>query len=318
MSSSSAQKHFGKIAFTNHLMFNAVLTENEDLCIRLIEAVLEKHVESVEFLEDEASIQPELDARGARLDVLALVDGEYVDIEMQVGIEPQIARRCRFYHSAIATRYMPRSRGYESVPRSFVIFICLSDPLGAGLPRYKLSTSCENDPSVRIDDGAETIILNASAWEQEKNPEVSGLLQYALTGSSEGSLARDIAEAVEGKNLDRKWVRASMGVMSYEHEFLVLNNELERKRAEVEAAQAQVEAAQAKAGAAQAEAEAAQAEAEAARAEAKAARDEADAQQAIQKLSKKLHEQGRIDEYIAALDDAQLMDTLLREFGLAK
>lgn len=310
MSNSSAQKAFGKIAFTNHLMFNAVLTENEDLCIRLIEAILERHVESVEYLEDETSIQPELDGRGARLDVLALVDGEYVDIEMQVGIEPQIERRCRFYHSAIATRYMPKSRGYESVPRSCIIFICLSDPLGAGLPRYKLSTACENDPSVRIDDGAETIILNAGAWEQENNSEVSGLLQYALTGSSEGSLARDIADAVEEKNLDRKWVRASMGVMTYEHEFLVLNNELERKRAEVEAAQAQVEAARSQAEAAQAEAEAAQAEAEAARAEANAG-------QVIQQLSKLLHRQGRIDEYIAALDDAQLMDSLLKEFDLA-
>lgn len=332
MSSTSSQKVTGKIAFTNHLMFNAVLTENENLCIRLIEAVLEKHVESVEYLEDETSIQPELDARGARLDVLALVDGEYVDIEMQVGIEPQIERRCRFYHSAIATRYMPKSRGYESVPRSCVIFLCLSDPLGAGLPRYRLSTTCVNAPSIRIDDGAETVILNASAWEQEENPEVSGLLQYALTGSSEGSLAKDIAGAVEEKNLDRKWVRATMGVMSYEHEFLVLNNELERKRAEVEAVQAEVEAAQAEVEAAQAEVEAAQAEveearaeavaaqtqAEAARAEARAARDEADAKQAVQQLSKLLHKQGRIDEYIAALDDEQLMETLLKEFDLAQ
>jgi len=284
-----------RIEFTNHLMFNAVLTENEDLCIRLIEAVLGRDVQSVEYLEDEAVIQPAVDARGARLDVLALIDGEYVDIEMQVGPEPDIARRCRFYHSAIATRYAPKGMGYKVIPRSYVIFICLTDPLGAGLARYELATSCVNDPSVDVNDGATTIILNAQAWRLERNPEVSGLLEYALTGNIGCSLAKDIAGAVDSKNLDRRWVRASMGVMSYEHEFTVLNRELEEKRAAVEAAKAEIEAAQAEVEAAQAEVE---------------------AKQAIQELSKQLYAAGRIDEYIAALDDRHLMDALLKEFGL--
>ena len=296
-------QHYGPIEFTNHLMFNAVLTENEDLCARLIGEVLGRHVEDVEYLDDEETIHPTLDGRGARLDVLALIDGEYVDIEMQVGLEPQIARRCRFYHSAIATRYTPKGRGYEAVPQSYVIFICLADPLGAGLPRYELATLCRNDASVCVDDGATTILLNASAWEQEANPEVAGMLHYALTGRYNGGLAEDIARAVESKNLDRRWVRASMGVMTYEHEFIVLNNELERKRAEVEAAQAEVEAAQAEVEAAHARLDAAQAEAQTA--------------QTIQELSRQLYSAGRIDEYIAALDDNSLMSKLLAEFGLA-
>ena len=330
-------QHATRIEFTNHLMFNAVLTENEDLCIRLIEAVLGRDVQSVEYLEDEAVIQPTVDARGARLDVLALIDGEYVDIEMQVGLEPDIARRCRFYHSAIATRYAPKGLGYKDIPRSYVIFICLTDPLGAGLVRYELATSCINDPSVRVSDGATTIILNAQAWRLERNPEVSGLLEYALTGNVGCNLAKDIAGAVDSKNLDRRWVRASMGVMSYEHELIVLNRELEEKRAaveaakaeivaaqaEVEAAQAEVEAKQAEVAAVQAEAEAAQAEVEAKQAEAEAMRAEAEAaqaevvaKQAIQELSKRLYAAGRIDEYITALDNPQLMDALLKEFGL--
>ena len=309
-------QHYGPIEFTNHLMFNAVLTENEDLCARLIGEVLGRHVEDVEYLDDEETIHPTLDGRGARLDVLALIDGEYVDIEMQVGLEPQIARRCRFYHSAIATRYTPKGHGYEAVPQSYVIFICLADPLGAGLPRYELATLCRNDASVCVDDGATTILLNASAWEREANPEVAGMLNYALTGSYNGGLAEDIARAVESKNLDRRWVRASMGVMTYEHEFIVLNNELERKRAEVEAAQAEVEAAQAEVEAAQAEVEAAQAEVEAAHAKLDAAQAEAQTAQTIQELSRQLYAAGRIDEYIAALDDNSLMSELLAEFEL--
>ena len=229
----ASKQKTGRIEFTNHLMFNAVLSENEDLCKRLIGAVLGKTVEHVEFIEDEVSLQPELDSRGARLDVLALIDGEYADVEMQLGREPDIARRCRFYHSAIAARFTPKGLGYGDVPRSYVIFICLEDPLGEGLPRYELATTCQSMPELRIDDGATSVLLNAQAWQQEENPDVAGMLQYALTGHPADGLAVDIAAAVDGKNEDRKWVRASMGVMTYEHEFIVLNSALEKKDAEL-------------------------------------------------------------------------------------
>ena len=230
-----------RLKFTDHIMFNAVLTENEELCARLIGAVLGKHVEHVEYLDDEVSIQPSTDGHGARLDVLALIDGEYVDVEMQVGREPDIARRCRFYHSAIASRYTPKGSDYKGVPTSYVIFICLNDPLGAGYARYELATCCTNNPDVLVDDGSISILLNARAWEHEENPEVAGMLKYALTGHSSGQLAESLANAVDGKNLDRKWVKASMGVMTYEHEMRVLNHELEERRAIIEQQSAQIE-----------------------------------------------------------------------------
>ena len=332
-----------RIEFTNHLMFNAVLTENEDICMRLIEEVIGRRVESVEFLDFEHQLQPQIDTRGARLDILACVDGEYVDIEMQVGREPDIARRCRFYHGAMASRFTPKGVGYADVPKSYVIFICVADPFDKGHPRYELATTCLSDPSVPVDDGATTIILNASAWTQERNPEVAGMLEYAVTGRFSGKLAEDIASAVDEKNLDRRWVRASMGIMTYEHEFEVLNRELEKRRAQVEAAQAEVDAIQARVEAARveveaaraqaettqaeldsarAQAQAAQAEVDSARAQAEAAQAEVEALQAqaaaadsLQALSKKLYGLGRIDEYFAALDDPKLMDALLAEFA---
>lgn len=323
-----------RLEFTNHLMFNAILTENEDLCMRLIGAILGKHVESLEYLDDEHAIQSDLDGHGARLDVLALIDGEYVDIEMQVGWEPDMARRCRFYHSAIATRYTPKGRGYDDVPESYVIFICLVDPLGANLPRYELHTACANEPSVTVNDGASTILLNACAWEQEENVEVAGMLQYAQTGRPDGLLASDIARAVDAKNLDRRWVRASMGVMTYEHEFTVLRNAVAEKQAELDAvtaqakevaalmadatAQAEVATAQAEVATAQAEAATAQAEVATAQAEAATARAEAAHAEvdALKRLSAVLYKAGRIDEYIAALDDPDLMAALKSEFDL--
>ena len=326
----------GRIEFTNHLMFNAVLTENEDLCKHLIGAVLGKHVEHIEYLDDEHAIQPDLDARGARLDVLALIDGEYVDVEMQVGREPDIARRCRFYHSAIATRYMPKGSGYRSVPTSYVIFICLADPFDAGLPRYELATACVSNLEVLVDDGATTILLNAQAWEQEENPEVSGMLQYALTGRSSGNLAKNLADAVDGKNLDRKWVRATMGVMSYEHEFRVLNSALEEKRAELERARAALdqthselektsfeleqthsELEQTHSELEQTHSELEQKHAELSRKDAELAQLDSDlsSAQAQLELSKKLYAAGRIDEYFAALENPELMKELLEEFA---
>ena len=248
----------GRIEFTNHLMFNAVLTENEDLCKHLIGAVLGKHVEHIEYL---------------------------------------------------------------------------------------------------VDDGATTILLNAQAWEQEENPEVSGMLQYALTGRSSGNLAKNLADAVDGKNLDRKWVRATMGVMSYEHEFRVLNSTLEEKRAEIarvrteieqkhaELAQAQSELEQSNSELAQAQSKLEQSNSELAQSrselehsmselaqsrselehsmselaqsqsELEQSQSELSSVQAQLALSKQLYADGRIDEYFEALDNPELMKALLDEYA---
>lgn len=63
------------------------------------------------------------------------------------------------------------------MPESRVIFICLADPLGEVRPRYELRTACINESSVAVDDGAQTILLNAGSWEREENSEVAGMLQ---------------------------------------------------------------------------------------------------------------------------------------------
>ena len=312
MTAASQPRKLARLKFTDRLMFNAVLTENEDLCRRLIQAVLGKPVERVEFVDDEVSIQPDLDARGARLDVLALIDGEYVDVEMQVGREPSIARRCRFYHAAIASRFTPKGSKYEDVPKSYVIFICLDDPLGAGLPRYELATTCTNSPSITVDDGAFTVLLNARAWELEKNREVAGMLKYALTGDSPEGLARDIASAVDGKNGDRKWVRATMSIMTYGDEMDLLNRALEIRQEKLDKVSAQLVETTKQLDAATAQLDAATAQLDAATAQAQARAD------SLARLSKKLYAQGRIEEYLAALDNPELMDALLAEFADAR
>ena len=289
MSAATQQHQPARLKFTDHLMFNAVLTENEDLCRSLIGEVLGKHVESIEYLNDEVTFQPDIDGHGARIDVLALIDGEYVDVEMQAGREPSIARRCRFYHSAIATRHMPKGSDYKAVPSSYIIFICLNDPLGNGLPRYELATCCTNNPATAIDDGAVSVLLNAHAWEQEKNPEVAGMLHYALTGRFDGGLAESLAKAVDDKNLDRKWVRASMGVMSYEHEIRVLNHELEDVNAEIEQKKDELEQMAAKLDSVNAENE------------------------TLKCVLRRLASEGQVDLDSIPLDDSGLVELLLKK-----
>ena len=74
----------------------------------------------------------------------------------------------------------------------------------------------------------------------------------------------------------------------------------------------------AKAEAAQAEAKAAQAKAEATFTKAETAQAEAEAGRRLQEISKRLYVAGRIDEYFAALEDADLMQSLLDEFSQAE
>lgn len=59
---------------------------------------------------------------------------------------------------------------YESLPDTYVIFICDFDPFGEGLYRYSTGTVCE-ETGKSIGDGVKTVYLNAHGKNRDGIPE---------------------------------------------------------------------------------------------------------------------------------------------------
>ena len=88
------------ISLANDLVFSEVMRQPENVK-PFLEAVLEKKIAGIIYIEKQQDIKDGINLHGIRLDVvLAGADETRYDIEMQTGHAYDLERRIRFYQSS--------------------------------------------------------------------------------------------------------------------------------------------------------------------------------------------------------------------------
>ena len=153
----------------NNFMFGAVMMDPEN-CRLLLERVLEMEIHHVEVDKEKCLVyHPEY--RGVRLDVFANDENHtHYNVEMQVE-KTEVERRSRYYHSQINTELLLSGFSYDTLPDSFVIFICDFDPPGYGKYRYRIDSKCAEIDNRIFDDGRHIILLNTKGRNPDEVPE---------------------------------------------------------------------------------------------------------------------------------------------------
>lgn len=195
-----------KLAFSNRWVFNRVMC-HEEVCAQVIRAVLGIEVERIEYLNAEQVVEPGLDQRGIRMDVVAKEGGRVYDIEMQTANRSLLGRRMRYYQAALDTAELERGASFELLPESYIVFLCLFDAYGFGRAAYTIDRLCRQEPAANICDDSHWVVLNAQAWGESSETALGDLLRYTATGEVSGGLSRTIDALVASCNHDRKWVR---------------------------------------------------------------------------------------------------------------
>ena len=145
----------------NDFVFSAVMREG-NVCKLFLEELLGLSLSELQFIEAQKVIDDAYDAHGIRLDILARdIDGNAYNIEMQKTKDPALARRARYYQSAIDRHMLAEGTPYENLPRCIVIFICTFDLFGAGCACYRVRSRVDELPDYGYDDGRMTIYLNS-------------------------------------------------------------------------------------------------------------------------------------------------------------
>ena len=171
--------------FTNSVVFNLVMRRNPDLCKEVVETALGFELSKISYIETEKTIQPKLTSKNVRLDVVAKADGKMIDIEMQVAYEPSLARRARYYESAMDTDALKSGISYHELPESYVIFFCKGAPFGKGCAerRFAMMDALHPTEKMALDDGRTVVVLSAGNWAEAETPSLSRLLKYIHTGN---------------------------------------------------------------------------------------------------------------------------------------
>ena len=160
------KKNLQELTIKDNFMFGAVMIEEAN-CRGFLEMVLGIPIQSLSIdLEKSMVYHPEY--KGIRLDVIARDKANtHYNVEMQVLPKAALGQRSRYYHSQIDMELLTSGLDYSKLPNSFVIFVCDYDPFGLKKYCYTFFNRCEEENTLKLDDGNVTIFLSTHG----KNPQ---------------------------------------------------------------------------------------------------------------------------------------------------
>ena len=197
------------VRITDPFMFAAVFS-NADLCKELLEFTLEVAIDHVEIIAGECAVSPEYNVRGVHMDVyLADEEGTVYNVELQCCNDRNVPQRARYHINANVFDCIQPGMGYGGIRDSYVIFFCMFDPVGRGLPVYTVTPRCQEN-GVEIPDGTTRMYLNAEAWADCTNETLRSFLRYIADGTigdedNDGGFTRKVDEAVRRTRQQPEW-----------------------------------------------------------------------------------------------------------------
>ena len=223
---SSAQK-WEQATLADNFIFCKVMTANPDLCKELLELLLGIQIDRIEQPLAEHALKTDYNSKGIRLNVYVKDGtGRCFDIEVQTTNRRNLARRARYYQSLMDVDSLDSGEDYDELKDSYVIFLCLDDPFGKGLPVYTFENLCREDREIFLGDGAYKIFYNAAKHAIMPGETLRSFFRF-LAGTADGSaLSGRLANLVSHAKTNAQWRQQ---FMTWEQEM----KEQVKERAEV-------------------------------------------------------------------------------------
>lgn len=184
----------------------------------------EEDLKTIEKLQKEnRNLHDQVDYLTKKLYVYMKDDRNTIyDIEMQTTLLPELPKRTRYYQGMIDVESLERSANYQRLPNSYVIFISLYNPFPEyGLHKYTFTSTCDENGSLKLNDGAKRIFLSAEGTANDVSDDLSDFLHYLVDQSTHSELTRKLEMAVQKAKTRRDW--------SVEYMTLYEMKELERE-----------------------------------------------------------------------------------------
>ena len=146
------QKPFEDLTIADDFMFCKVM-EYEPICKEFLEILFNDKIEKITYLSSQNTVTANSGAKTVRLDVLVKdkADTSY-DIEMQVGNEYNIPKRMRYYQAVLDVAFLDKGYSYKALNESYIIFICLFDPIVINRAVYTFENICIEDKRLPLQD----------------------------------------------------------------------------------------------------------------------------------------------------------------------
>ena len=207
------------LSISNDFLFGKVMQDVE-LCRELLQRILpELDIDHIEYPELQKGIKLDADAKSVRLDVYVRDGkGTVYDIEMQVTSAKELPKRTRYYQSMIDLQMIDKGQSYKKLNPSYIIFICQFDMFHMGRHIYTFTNICEEDTSIRLEDGTAKIFLNADSQMDDVSRELRAFLDYVAGEKPDDAFVEKLEKAVKKAKRNRQWRHEYMTLLMRDQE----------------------------------------------------------------------------------------------------
>ena len=174
---SNTKKTLQDLTIRDNFLFAAVMQQGDN-CKKFLEMLLKIKINRIDILYEKTIIyNPEY--KGIRLDVYAKGDDHICyNIEMQV-LSDKLPKRSRYYHSQMDMELLSSGESYDTLPDTYVIFICDFDPFGLQRYCYNFESRCLEDNTLSLGDGSKSIFLSTKGNNSSDiSPELLSFLTF--------------------------------------------------------------------------------------------------------------------------------------------
>lgn len=200
------EKKYDELTFIDDFMFCKVLENDEELSRELLELILGIKIRKVVCVSRQKPIDITTDGKGVRFDVYVEDKANTVyDIEMQAVLKKDIPKRSRYYQGMIDLNLIEKGAKYSDLKRSFVIFICLTDPFKRNLPVYRFTNRCDDLPELELNDEAYKVFVNATCTTDNMSDELKAFFDYLCKGKVQSEFVRKIEKQVDKVRKHEEW-----------------------------------------------------------------------------------------------------------------
>lgn len=199
----------------NNYVFSMVMRDPRRIK-PLLQAILGLEIRSVRMVEPEKTLKERFEAKGIRLDLYVEdTDGVIYDVVVQTTDEKNLPRRMRYYQGMLDLSFFPAGAFYDSLRKSFVIFICSFDPFGRSQYLYTFQYRCDQDAGLLFGDDTVKVVVNTKGTQGMISPELKEAILYLDREAVTGPYSRELDEAVNELKSNEERGAEYMTLMTY-------------------------------------------------------------------------------------------------------
>ena len=198
-------KRWEDLTIMDDFMFCKVMSD-PDICKELLEILLHIKIERLEFQEPQKSFRLTSESKGIRLDVYVKDSNRVFDIELQTTNERNLELRTRYYQGVMDISELEKGEFFSNMKESYIIFICMFDPFGAGMPIYTVKQTFAENEKLIFDDKTHKIFYNVKAFEKIANDvETKAFLEYLCKHQPTSKFTDTLERAVYRNRNNQNW-----------------------------------------------------------------------------------------------------------------